>query len=189
MSNFRIRTGFLFFVLLSIVIVFVQPLSSASAFHPCSDQTDKLNFQPLVPNKFTGVKDVTTFVGPDSASSTIISYLQSAKNSIHIEIYAISNYFLLQELYAAKARNASMDIQVLLSYNHASSFDRSNTLGSAYNLSQSEFLFILAVICILLLMRNFGLLMESQPLSTPETGLRPVFLLIVVMAIGSGESL
>ncbi|MFX0064902.1 MAG: phospholipase D-like domain-containing protein, partial [Candidatus Hermodarchaeota archaeon] len=46
-------------------------------------------------------------------------------------------YFLIKELYAAKARNTSMDISIILSRTHASAYDRNNTLGSAYNLTLS----------------------------------------------------
>lgn len=127
-------------LILSQTALFAQIAIMSSDFSDVafnSGQFDMLQSDPLVAQKFTGTKNVTTFVGPDSANSTIVSYLRSAKKSIHLEIYTISNYFLLQELYAAKTRNTSIDITVLISYNQASGFDRANAYGAAYNLTQS----------------------------------------------------
>ncbi|MFX0095465.1 MAG: phosphatidylserine/phosphatidylglycerophosphate/cardiolipin synthase family protein, partial [Candidatus Hodarchaeota archaeon] len=134
-----VKSCLLLLILLQISSPALQLTTTASSATPISIQRTKTESKavPLTPVKFSGVKNITTFAAPDSAYSTIISYLRAAKKSIHLEIYSMSNYFLIQELYAAKARNASMDIVILFSQNQASFFDRINTLGSAYNLSQS----------------------------------------------------
>ncbi|MFX1256161.1 MAG: phosphatidylserine/phosphatidylglycerophosphate/cardiolipin synthase family protein [Promethearchaeota archaeon] len=137
MSRFSSISGFLlFFILLHAVSPVIQPTTTISSPH-ISNQRVKAEYVPLIPDKFSGTKNITTFVAPDNAYSIITSYLRSAKKSIHLEVYSMSDYFLIKELYDAKARNTTMDISIILSHNHASVYDRNNTLGSAYNLTLS----------------------------------------------------
>ncbi len=84
---------------------------------------------------FTGDMNVTAYSSPDSSFDVTLSYLRSAKNSIDIEIYAISNGFLLHELYKAYERNNAIAIRVVASW-ISSGFEKSDTRAALYNISQ-----------------------------------------------------
>ncbi|MEX2720525.1 MAG: phospholipase D-like domain-containing protein [Candidatus Wukongarchaeota archaeon] len=84
---------------------------------------------------FTGGMNVTAYSSPDSSFDVTLSYLRSAKNSIDIEIYAISNGFLLHELNQAYQRNNNIKIKVVASW-ISSGFEKSDTRAALYNISQ-----------------------------------------------------
>jgi len=96
MSRSSISGFFLFFILLHAASPVNQLTTTTSSPH-ISNQRIKAEYQPLIPDKFSGIKNVTTFVAPDSAYSIITSYLRSAKKSIHLEVYSMSDYFLIKE--------------------------------------------------------------------------------------------
>ncbi|MFX0097630.1 MAG: phosphatidylserine/phosphatidylglycerophosphate/cardiolipin synthase family protein [Candidatus Hodarchaeota archaeon] len=85
--------------------------------------------------KYTGYSNITAYTSPDSSFDLTIQYLQSAEFEIDIEIYSISNGFLLEEIIDALGRNSSMVVRVIVSSTHASYFEHNWTGGALYNLS------------------------------------------------------
>ncbi len=116
--------------LLCLVLPSTQFMAINSTSSPETSQAEFLL------QSFSGVKNVTCFTSPDSSFETTLHYLQSAKSSIYVEIYSISNGFLTYELDAATQRGVT-DIKVLLSSNRASGAETYWSRAAAYNLTQA----------------------------------------------------
>ena len=88
--------------------------------------------------KYTGTMNVTAYTSPDSSYDLTLEYLRSAEFEIDIEIYSISNGFLVGELNDALARNNSMEMNVIISEGHASGAETHWSRATMYNLSQAK---------------------------------------------------
>ncbi|MHA2059503.1 MAG: phospholipase D-like domain-containing protein [Candidatus Ranarchaeia archaeon] len=83
---------------------------------------------------FSGVYNVTTFVGPDNSWEALKPLLRSVQHTIYVEIYGVNDRDILEELWAIKNRVPGVDMKILLgrsSLGYASPNDY-----VAYNLSQ-----------------------------------------------------
>ncbi len=87
--------------------------------------------------KYTGIFNVTTFVGPDSAYDTTFTYLETAQESIHVEIYSISLNAIVNKLISLKENNPSLDIKVIISDRRVSYYENINTWDAALRLVQN----------------------------------------------------
>ncbi len=87
--------------------------------------------------KHSGTFNVTTFVGPDSTHDTVFQYLDTAKQSIHVEIYAISLDAIVDKLISLKESNPTLDIKIIISDRRASIFENINTWEAALRLVQN----------------------------------------------------
>ncbi|MFX1598413.1 MAG: phospholipase D-like domain-containing protein [Promethearchaeota archaeon] len=105
-------------------------------FSPIQASSPKISSFPST--KFTGIKNVTAYTSPDSSYDLTIEYLRSAKFEIDIEIYSISNGFLVKELNDALARNHTMEMNVIISEGHASGAETHWSRATMYNLSQAK---------------------------------------------------
>lgn len=84
---------------------------------------------------FTGVYNVSIFTNPDNAHDFIFNYLQSAKKSIYVSMYTISEPDFNNTLINLKRQNPSLDIRVLLSRDRLS--DKLATYQAAQSLVEN----------------------------------------------------
>ncbi|MHA2335870.1 MAG: phospholipase D-like domain-containing protein [Candidatus Hodarchaeales archaeon] len=76
---------------------------------------------------FTNTFNVTLFTNPDNAEEVIFDYLNSAKESIYVSMYTISNQDIVDALIQLKRTNPSIDIQVLISNRRVNPSENSDT--------------------------------------------------------------
>ncbi len=86
---------------------------------------------------YTGSATVTCFSSPDSSFGVITDLMQNTQDEMLIMVYAFTNWFLIDEIHDALARNGSMEIKIIVSWKWASYFERDLTHGAFYNLSQN----------------------------------------------------
>lgn len=86
---------------------------------------------------YTGSATVTCFSSPDSSFGVITDLMQNTQDEMLIMVYALTNWFLIEEIHNALARNATMEIKIIVSWKWASYPERDLTYGAFYNLSQN----------------------------------------------------
>ncbi|MFX1576095.1 MAG: phosphatidylserine/phosphatidylglycerophosphate/cardiolipin synthase family protein [Promethearchaeota archaeon] len=116
------------------LLVFTQPVFIPMSSHKLPF-TIRAQSGEFVANTTTGIATVDCFSSPDSSYEITLDYLRRAQKEILMEMYAISNGFLLREFTDALARNGTMNIQVIVSRNWASSSENYWTHASLYNIS------------------------------------------------------
>lgn len=120
------------FVVLGMLLFIQQPLTpmdSPSLPRVAFAQTE------FPANTTTGTATVECYTSPDSSFNVTLNYLRQAKKEILIEMYAISNGFLLHEFTDALARNTTMVIQVIVSRKWASASENHWTHAALFNIS------------------------------------------------------
>ncbi|MFW9831950.1 MAG: phospholipase D-like domain-containing protein [Candidatus Thorarchaeota archaeon] len=122
-----------FLVLFLSMLIFIQPafplIDLPSLPKTVSAQTE------FVANTTTGTATVECYTSPDSSYNVTLNYLRQAQKEILMEMYAISNGFLLREFTDALGRNGTMNIQVIVSRKWASGSENHWTHASLYNIS------------------------------------------------------
>ncbi len=130
----RLQTLMIFsligFMLFSIVIPFPQARTTLNVY-AAPPPLDK----PA--STYTGAATVNAFSSPDSSFLVISDLLERTENEIQIMVYALTNWFLIEAIHDALARNGSMEITIIVSWKWASAAERSLTKGAFYNLSQN----------------------------------------------------
>ncbi|MFX1342236.1 MAG: phospholipase D-like domain-containing protein, partial [Promethearchaeota archaeon] len=86
---------------------------------------------------YTGTATVNAFSSPDSSFLVISDLLERTENEMQIMVYALSNWFLIEAIHDALARNGSMEITIIVSWKWASYYELNSTYGAFYNLSQN----------------------------------------------------
>ena len=86
---------------------------------------------------FTGTATVNAFSSPDSSFLVVYDLLERTENEMQIMVYALTNWFLIEAIHDALARNGTMEITIIVSWKWASPAERSLTKGAFYNLSQN----------------------------------------------------
>ncbi len=66
---------------------------------------------------FTKDMNVTTFVSPDGSKDALWHILQSARESIYVEIYGINNPYILDLIHEIHAQRPSLEMKFLLGWN------------------------------------------------------------------------
>ena len=61
--------------------------------------------------------NVTTFVSPDGSHDTLWHFLNSATESIYVEVYGINNPYLLDLIHELKATKPSLEMKFLIGWN------------------------------------------------------------------------
>ncbi|MBN1330428.1 MAG: hypothetical protein JXA54_13220 [Candidatus Heimdallarchaeota archaeon] len=94
-------------------------------------------FEPnMIPTTtFTGVRNVTCFVGPDAAYELILSTLDKATTSFYLEVYTLSSEPLVNRLIAA--HNRGVEVIVLVSHDRVNSYEDAYTETASYRLDQA----------------------------------------------------
>jgi phosphatidylserine/phosphatidylglycerophosphate/cardiolipin synthase-like enzyme len=93
----------------------------------------------FIPSQFTlqtfeRNMNVTTFVTPDNSMDAIFHFLDSAQESIYVEIYQFNSPAFLDKMHELFAANPSLDIKVLISEGVVSLGDYN--IHTAWNLTQ-----------------------------------------------------
>ncbi|MHA2279165.1 MAG: phospholipase D-like domain-containing protein, partial [Candidatus Kariarchaeaceae archaeon] len=96
-----------------------QDLSSSTTDYPSHTNIPLTNF--------TNTFNVTLFTNPDNAEEVIFDYLSSAKESIYVSMYTISNQDLVDTLIDLKKANPSIDIQILVSNRRVNPSENADT--------------------------------------------------------------
>ncbi len=112
-----------------------------SFLQPTSNTLITVKAQPPAFDKpattYTGSATVTCFSSPDSSDTVVRNLLQNTENEMLVMVYAFTNWFLVEEIWDALARNGSMEITIIVSWKWASPSERHWTKATFYNLSQS----------------------------------------------------
>ncbi len=123
-----------------LLLLIIIGLMTFAFFQPVADPTLTVNAQPPLDKPasiYTGSATVTCFSSPDSSFDIITDLLQNTENEMQIMVYALTNWFLIDEIHDALARNGTMEITIIVSWKWASIAERSLTKGAFYNLSQN----------------------------------------------------
>ncbi|MFW9935418.1 MAG: hypothetical protein ACFFDU_07955, partial [Candidatus Thorarchaeota archaeon] len=122
-----------------LMIILLVGVMALTFLQPASDTS--LNIRAAPPaldtpaSTYTGSATVTCFSSPDSSFGVITDLLQNTENEMQIMVYALTNWFLIEEIHNALARNGSMEITIIVSWKWASYPERDLTYGAYYNLS------------------------------------------------------
>ncbi len=108
---------------------------------PATNTTYNVTAQPPAldtpASTYSGAATVTCFTSPDSSDAVVRDLLQNTENEMQIMVYAFTNWFLIDEIHQALARNGTMEITIIVSWKWASYPERDLTYGAFYNLSQN----------------------------------------------------
>ena len=115
------------------MLMFIQPL--LVPVEPNVPLTTRAQVGEFTANTTTGIATVECFSSPDTSFNVTLNYLRQAKKEILMEMYAISNGFLLREFTDALGRNGTMNIQVIVSRKWASGAENHWTHAALYNIS------------------------------------------------------
>ncbi len=80
--------------------------------------------------------NVTTFVGPDYSSETLIHFLRSATESIYVEMYQFTSPGILNLIHEIYNDNPSLDIRIMIAEYSLGGYDDENTYVM-WNLTQA----------------------------------------------------
>jgi phosphatidylserine/phosphatidylglycerophosphate/cardiolipin synthase-like enzyme len=91
-----------------------------------------LTVDAIITTTFSGVTNISTFVGPDNAHAVVLNSIKDAQTSFYLEVYTLSSQSLVDELIAADGRG--VDVQVLLSDDRVNSYEDDYTERAAIQL-------------------------------------------------------
>jgi phosphatidylserine/phosphatidylglycerophosphate/cardiolipin synthase-like enzyme len=94
---------------------FVVPLAASFATQPTKNvqfAVSDFTWQTLNRNI-----NVTTFVSPDGSKDELWHFLQSAEESIYVEIFGINNPYILELIHEIRVAKPSLDMKFLLGWN------------------------------------------------------------------------
>ncbi|HUT81647.1 MAG TPA: phospholipase D-like domain-containing protein [Candidatus Bathyarchaeia archaeon] len=129
-------------IILALVVVMVFPSFLMATTNKTTiegkiiwDEEQWFNPNAIVTTTFTGVRNVTCFVGPDAAYDLISSTLDKAETSFYLEVYTLSSLSLINKLIAAHTRD--VEVLVLVSPDRVNSYEDDYTETAAYMLDQA----------------------------------------------------
>lgn len=132
MKSFK-RVVFVLSLLVIPLIVSTISTNNTRATIPQNNVSDyKVEQKAITTTKFTGTRNVTCFVGPDSAFDLINETLYAAQTSIVLEVYTLSSQALVDALIDADGRGVL--VTVLLSYDRVSGVEDDYTERAAWKL-------------------------------------------------------
>ncbi len=99
------------------------------------DEEQWFDSSAITTTTFTGVRNVTCFVGPDSAYDLIASTLDKAETSFYLEVYTLSSLSLVNKIIDAHTRG--VEVLVLVSHDRVNSYEDDYTETAAYMLDQA----------------------------------------------------
>jgi cardiolipin synthase len=122
-----------------LMILLLIGVMALTFLQPASDTSLNIRAQPPAldtpASTYTGPATVTCFSSPDSSFGVITDLLQNTENEMQIMVYALTNWFLIEEIHNALTRNVNMEITIIVSWKWASYPERDLTYGAFYNLS------------------------------------------------------
>ncbi|MHA1211599.1 MAG: phospholipase D-like domain-containing protein, partial [Candidatus Heimdallarchaeota archaeon] len=131
------RRMFFALVVMLVIPTFLMTTTSRTtvAKNVSRDVEEERWFNPsaIVTTTFDGIRNVTCFVGPDSAYDLIISELNKAQTSFYLEVYTLSSEPLVNSLIAAHTRG--VEVIVVVSHDRVNSYEDDYTETAAYMLN------------------------------------------------------
>ncbi|NHJ49204.1 MAG: hypothetical protein FK733_15555 [Asgard group archaeon] len=86
--------------------------------------------------KYTGNYNAMAFVGPDNVFDVVNASIHAATTTLYLEVYTLSSQNLIDALIYAKVTN-TVDVIVLLEYDHVSGYEDDYTEQAAYLLDNA----------------------------------------------------
>ncbi len=129
------KNQFVFLVILSLLFSVFIPLNVnqevAIAANVTNSQRD-VSLDAITTTTFSGVTNITTFVGPDNAHQIVLNSIKNAQTSFYLEVYTLSSQSLVDELILAHGRG--VDVVVQLSDDRVNSYEDDYTERAAIQL-------------------------------------------------------
>ncbi|UCH05375.1 MAG: hypothetical protein JSW05_04200 [Candidatus Thorarchaeota archaeon] len=94
---------------------FVLPLAASFGTQPT--KTIEFVSSDFTWQTFNRNMNVTTFVSPDGSKDELWHFLQSAEESIYVEIYGVNNPYILELIHELNAVKPTLDMKFLLGWN------------------------------------------------------------------------
>ena len=127
----KIFSSSIFFILVFSTLAFnFSTLSSAG--NSSNQNLKQPAFDALTTTTFTGVTNITTFAGPDSAYEIVLGSIRNAQTSFYLEVYTLSSEPLVNAL--INAHNRGVTVIVQLSDDRVNSFEDAYTEEAAWRL-------------------------------------------------------
>ena len=129
------KNQIVFLVILSLFLSVFIPLNTNQNITVASSFTNNpkdISLDAIPTKTFSGVTNITTFVGPDNAHEIVINSIKNAQISFYLEVYTLSSQSLVDELILAKGRG--VDVVIQLSDDRVNSYEDDYTERAAIQL-------------------------------------------------------
>ena len=129
------KNQIIFIVILSLLFSVFIPLSINQKVTAASNFTNDprdISWDAITTTTFSGVTNITTFVGPDNAHEIVLNSIKNAQDTFYLEVYTLSSQSLVDELILAKGRG--VDVVVQLSDDRVNSYEDDYTERAAIQL-------------------------------------------------------
>jgi len=120
-------------VILSLLFSVFIPLSINQEVTAASNFTYNprdISLDAITTTTFSGVTNITTFVGPDNAYEIVLNSIKNAQTSFYLEVYTLSSEPLVNEL--IRAADRGVDVAIQLSDDRVNSYEDDYTEDSAW---------------------------------------------------------
>lgn len=134
MKRIKITNSVLLVLLISsfVALDFSHPISGEES----NTQTQtNAKLDAITTTTFSGITNITTFVGPDNAHAIVIGSIKNAVTSFYLEVYTLSSESLVDELIAAHGRGVEVIVQ--LSDDRVNSYEDAYTEEAAWRLNDA----------------------------------------------------
>ncbi len=101
-------------IFLSLLLSAFVPYNANQKIIVATEQTDadSISLDAISTTPFSGVTNITTFVGPDAAHKIVLNSIKNAQTSFYLEVYTLSSQSLVDELILAKGRTVDVVVQL-----------------------------------------------------------------------------
>ncbi|MHA1218088.1 MAG: phospholipase D-like domain-containing protein [Candidatus Heimdallarchaeaceae archaeon] len=100
-----------------------------------ANNLDNIALDAITTETFSGITNITTFVGPDNAHVIVINSIKNAQLTFYLEVYTLSSESLVNELIAAHVRGVTVIVQ--LSDDRVNSYEDEYTEEAAWRLDNA----------------------------------------------------
>lgn len=100
-----------------------------------ANNLDNITLDAITTETFSGITNITTFVGPDNAHVIVINSIKNAQSTFYLEVYTLSSESLVNELIAAHVRGVTVIVQ--LSDDRVNSYEDEYTEEAAWRLDNA----------------------------------------------------
>ncbi|MCG3257678.1 MAG: lamin tail domain-containing protein, partial [Candidatus Heimdallarchaeota archaeon] len=127
-----------FLVILSLLLPAFVPFSANQKVTVASnsiENTDNITLDAITTETFSGITNITTFVGPDNAHEITLNSIKNAQTTFYLEVYTLSSESLIDELISAHGRGVTVIVQ--LSDDRVNSYEDEYTEEAAWRLDNA----------------------------------------------------
>ena len=128
----------IFLAILSLLLPAFVPFSANQQVLVASNFANNLSdisLDAITTETFSGITNITTFVGPDNAHEIVINSIKNAQSTFYLEVYTLSSESLINELIAAHGRGVTVIVQ--LSDDRVNSYEDEYTEEAAWRLDNA----------------------------------------------------